>query len=175
MFGWAGTTSERTGNYYEQTQLLFPVKHKNYHQESFFKKQWESFQAHLDKEKCNTHRVSIFGYSAPVSDVEALGMMKEAWGDRDLEQFVIIGIRKEEDVRESWSEFIHTHHYDYTTNSFESSLARYPRRTDEALFCQYLPTTPVAAFVEPNPVPTNVQTFEEMWEWYQPLIDKESK
>lgn len=176
MFGCAGTTSKRTGNYYEPTQLLFPVKHKNYHQDSFIKKQWESLQAYLDKEKCNTHRVTIFGYSAPVSDVEALDMMKEAWGDigdRDLEQFEIIDIRREEDVRESWSEFIHTHHYDYTTSFFESSLARYPRRTDEAFFCQYLPSTPEEAFVEPNLVPTDFQTFEEMWDWYQPLISRE--
>lgn len=51
----------------------------------------------------------------PISDVEANAMMKQAWGnidDRDLEQFEIIDVRKEEEVRESWSEFIHTHHYD---------------------------------------------------------------
>ena len=88
MFGWASSTSNRTGNYYKPTQLLFPVKHKNYYQDTIIKKQWESLQAYLDKSKCNTHRVMIFGYSAPVSDVEALVMMKKAWGDigdRDLE------------------------------------------------------------------------------------------
>lgn len=37
-------------------------------------------QDRLDKEKCNTHNVTIFGYSAPVTDVEALSMMKSAWG-----------------------------------------------------------------------------------------------
>jgi hypothetical protein len=102
--------------------------------------------------------------------------MKDAWGDkcdRDLAQFEIIDIRRGEEVTESWSEFIHTHHYDYTTNFFDSSLARNPRRTDEAFFCQYLPSTPEKTFVEPNPVPTNFQTFEEMWDWFQPLIDKE--
>ena len=178
MFGWAGSTSKRTGNYYEPTQLLFPVKHKNYHQDSFIKKQWEILKDRLDKSTCNTHRVTIFGYSAPVSDVEALSMMKEAWGDigdRYLEQFEIIDVRREEEVRKSWAEFIHTHHNDYTTNFFESSLARYPRRTDEAFFCQYLPNTPEEAFVEPNPVPTHFQTFEELWGWFQPLIDKEKK
>lgn len=175
MFGWVGTTSERTGNYYEPTQFLFPIKHKNYHQDTFIKKQWESLQTHLDK-KCNTHRVTIFGYSAPVSDVEAPAMMKEAWGDigsRNLEQFEIIDVRNENEVRDSWKEFIHTYHYDYVTNFFESSLARYPRRTDEAFFRQYLPSTPDEAFVEPNQVPRYFQTFEEMWEWYQPLISRE--
>ena len=45
-------------------------------------------------------------------------MMKSAWGDiydRNLEQLEFIDIRKEEDLINSWSEFIHTHHYDYWT------------------------------------------------------------
>ena len=55
-----------------------------------------------------------------------------------------------------------------------SQRALYPRRTDEAFFCHYLPITPEEAFVESNPVPQDFQTFEEMWDWYQPLIDSES-
>lgn len=102
--------------------------------------------------------------------------MKKAWGsvnDRNLEQFEIIDVRSEEEVTYSWRDFIHTHHYDYRTSFFESSLAMYPRRTDEAFFCHYLPITPEEAFVDPNPVPQNFQSFEEMWNWYQPLIDRE--
>ena len=125
----------------------------------------------------NTHNVTIFGYSAPVSDVEAMGLMKQAWGsvdDRNLEQFEIIDVRSEEDVTCSWRDFIHTHHYDYCNSFFESSLAQHPRRTDEAFFCHYLPSTQEEAFVESNPVPQDFQTFDEMREWYQPLIDKEN-
>lgn len=33
--------------------------------------------------------------------------------------------------------------------------------------------TPEESFVESNPVPQDFQTIEEMWDWYQPLIDKE--
>jgi hypothetical protein len=36
-----------------------------------------------------------------------------------------------------------------------------------------LPITPEESFVESNPVPQDFQTIEEMWDWYQPLIDKE--
>ncbi len=93
--------------------------------------------------------------------------------DRDLEQFEIIDVRSEEEVTYSWRNFIHTHHYNYCNSFFESSLALYPRRTDEAFFCHYLPITPEESFVESNPVPQDFQTIEEMWDWYQPLIDKE--
>lgn len=103
-------------------------------------------------------------------------MIKSAWGDknnRNLEQLEFIDIRKEEDVINSWSNIIHTHHYDYRTSFFESSLALYPRRTDEAFFCRFLPATAEETFVESDPTPQDFKTFQEMWDWYQPLIDKE--
>ncbi len=62
--------------------------------------------------------------------------MKKAWGSieyRELEEIELIDIRDEE-VIDSWSEFIHTHHYSYHTNFFDSTLAKCPRRTCEATF-----------------------------------------
>ena len=176
MMGRAGQHSRDLQIYFEPTPLLYPVKHKDYTSSAYIKAAWNILQERLDKEKCNTHNITIFGYSAPVSDVEALGMMKKAWGDvddRDLEQIELIDIREEEEVRNSWDGFIHTHHYNYCTSFFESSLALYPRRTDEAFFCHYLPLTPEEAFVEDNRVPDDFQTFEEMWAWYEPLFQNE--
>lgn len=174
--GMAGMHSKDGKIYYEPTKLLYPVKHKDYTSDPYIRNVWNVLRKCLDKCTCNTHNVTIFGYSAPVSDIEAMGLMRKAWGDvkdRNLEQFEIIDVRSETEVAYSWREFIHTHHYDYRTSFFDSSLALYPRRTDEAFFCRYLPSTPEEAFVEPNPVPQNFRSFEEMWNWYQPLIDRE--
>lgn len=176
MMGRAGMYSRDGEIYFEPTRLLYPVKHKDYSSDPFIKLSWDILQERLDKSQCNTHNVTTFGYSAPVTDVEAMGLMKKAWGrvdDRDLEQFEIIDVRSEEEVTYSWRNFIHAHHYNYCNSFFESSLALYPRRTDEAFFCHYLPITPEESFVESNPVPQDFQTIEEMWDWYQPLIDKE--
>lgn len=176
MLGRAGMFSKNESIYFEPTQLLFPVKHKDYNKDPFIRSSWQMLQYRLNKEKCNTHNVTVFGYSAPISDVEALDMMKSAWGDlheRNLEQLEFIDIRNEEDVIDSWSDFIHTHHYDYRTSFFESSLAQYPRRTDEAFFCHFFPITPEEAFVEANPVPQDFKTLKEMWDWYEPLVAKE--
>lgn len=49
--------------------------------------------------------------------------------------------------------FIHTHHYDYITDYFQSSLAQFPHRAGESFMHQYLPTMEEEAFQEPNPVP----------------------
>ena len=81
--------------------------------------------------------ITVFGYSAPKSDIEAVKMMKKAWGpvnDRNMEEIELIDIREEDEVRSSWNGFIHTHHYMYHTDFFKSALARYPRRTCEATF-----------------------------------------
>lgn len=61
---------------------------------------------------------TIFGYSAPKTDISAIELLKEAWGTaekRNLEEIEIIDIRSEEDLRQTWDEFIHSHHY--TTHS----------------------------------------------------------
>lgn len=105
-------------------------------------------------------------------------MMKKAWGDvekRNMEQFEIIDLKTEREVIESWKDFVHTHHYDYCNSFFDSSLAKYPRRTDEAYWCHYLYMTPEEAFADENPVPSDFNTLQEMWNWYQPLIDREKE
>jgi len=174
--GPAGYTSQQTGIFYEPTQLLYPVKHKDYSQDCFIRREWEMLQQRLDKREWNTHYVTIFGYSAPVSDIEAHDIMKKAWGNidnRNMEQFEIIDVKDENEVVDSWKDFIHTDHYDFVTSFFESSLALYPRRTDELYWCRYKPTTEEESFVDAYPIPKGFQTFEEMWNWYQPLIDVE--
>lgn len=173
--GWAGSIGNRTHKYFEPTKLMFPIKHKNYASDTYIKDAWSRF------EKClqNAQRVTVFGYSAPKSDVEAISAMQKAWGtpeERNLEQFELIDIRQEDEVRESWDGFIHTHHYDYCTDFFQSSLALYPRRSFEAYMMQCFPITPEETFVEAVPIPQNdIHTFDEMWEWYKPLIECEEE
>lgn len=77
-------------------------------------------------------------------------------------------------MRESWAGFIHTHHYDYCTDFFQSSIAQYPRRTFEAYMLQCFPVTPEEGFVEAVPIPEkDIHTFEELWKWYEPLVEAE--
>ena len=37
-----------------------------------------------------------------------------------------------------------------------------------------MPLTPSEAFSENNPVPKNIQTLEELWNWFKPLIEAEN-
>lgn len=130
----------KCGNLLRPIKLLYPVKKKDYTGDIAIAKSWKTLQNALEK----AYMVTIFGYSAPKSDVEAIAMLKKAWGDvekRNLEEIEIIDIRPEDEVVESWTEFIHTHHYSCHSNLFDASLGKLPRRTCEATFDRLMKCT----------------------------------
>ena len=164
-----------TGNYMEPTQLLFPITKKDY-QDEFTQSQWEMLREWLSSE--DTKRLTIFGYSAPQSDLEAINLMKSAWkqvGQREMEQIEVIDKQPEEVILKSWEEFTYGGHTDYSDNYFGSVLAYNPRRTSESYFNHYLPMTPSEAFRQSNQIPQDFKTLEELWDWHKPLIEAEEK
>lgn len=174
--GPAGWYSKATKNFLSPSKLLFPIEKKDYASDEFIITEWERLKYWLNSD--STKRVTIFGYGAPKSDYEAIKILNDSWGtkdDRNMEQFEIIDIRKEEEVRNNWDNFIHSHHYDYSDTYFKSSLAYNPRRTSESFFQHYLPMTPSEAFSENNPIPHDIQTLEELWKWHYPLIEAENE
>jgi hypothetical protein len=121
------------GRNFEPAPLLYPVAHKNYTEDPYIHDSWKALRSKLKQ----AYLVTIFGYSAPRTDAEAIALMKEAWGsaqERNLEDFEFIDIRSEDDLRANWDEFVHSHHYEVHNNFFASSLAQHPRRTTVELF-----------------------------------------
>ena len=146
-----------------KTKLLYPVAEKNYHRDQFISRQWATMEDLLR----HAFMVSIFGYGAPVSDASAIDLLTKAWGgveNRNMEEIEVIDIREESDLRETWSPFIHTHHYSVASNFYESWIANHPRRTGEAYINQFLR----AQFIESNPLPRSCD-FEALWKWYDKL------
>lgn len=172
-----GYQARRDGGVFEPTKLLYPVEQKKYTADEFISIEWERVKYWLSKES-GTVRATIFGYGAPVSDVEAVSLLNNAWGspeERAMEQFEIIDITPEEELRRRWDGFIHSHHYDITNSYFGSSLANNPRRTSESYFCHYQPFSPKEAFRKSNPIPDTFKSMEELWKWHEPLIEAELK
>lgn len=123
----------RCGETLKPMKLLFPIKKKDYTGDIAISKSWKQLRNALEK----AYMLTIFGYSAPTSDAEAVDMLKQAWGavnDRNLEEIELVDIRDENEVLDSWNQFIHTHHYSYHTSFFDTTLARCPRRSCEATF-----------------------------------------
>lgn len=113
--------------------LLYPVKNKDYTSDPAIAACWREFNNALAR----AYMVTIFGYSAPVSDAAALEAMQKAWGNpkqREYEQFEIINRGEREEVLRSWENFIFPGHCEYYTSFFDTSLAKFPRRTCEVTY-----------------------------------------
>jgi len=152
---------------YEPSKLLFPVLEKNYSQDPFISAEWKTLRNKLK----DAYMVTIFGYGAPTSDLEAISLMKDAWGDvysRELEEIEIIDIKDEEELRETWSDFIHTHHYTTCSNFYESFIPKHPRRTCEAMWNQLME----CKFITDHDIPLNYP-FKDLYDWMNPLLDIE--
>ena len=154
---------------YTPTPLLYPVKEKNYQDNEFIKAQWTTISQYMKFARV----VTIYGYSAPKTDIEAKNLLLTGWGSwekRQFEQFEII-IKPggdEQDARVAWDDFIHTHHYRIRHDFMDSYIAQTPRRTIESWWAQNFE----AKFVENNSYP-KLTSVSDLAEWLQPLIKAE--
>lgn len=149
------------------SRLLYPVSQKNY-QDPPLDSVWQEFQGHLT----TAMFVTIFGYSAPSADTEALDLMAEAWGDwksRQFEQIEFIDTKSESDLLRNWQAFVWLGHHDTHSDFRDSWIAKHPRRSIEAFRSQNFD----AAFIEDNPLPetTDLATLQA---WFKPLADAEN-
>ena len=152
---------------FQDSRLLYPVGQKNYNNDPFIAKSWELLQHSLK----SAYVVTTFGYSAPATDVEAVGLLKDAWGNpqqRELEEIEIIDIKDEEKLYPTWEPFIHSHHYRTTNSFYESIIGRSPRRSCEAMWMMLMD----AVFIDTNPVPQG-SSWEELRQFYDVLLEDE--
>ena len=104
---------------YEAVQLFYPVWQKNYQADGFVADQWETLRAFMK----HAYWITIFGYSAPATDVEALQLLNDmatenslrAWGDVE-----IIDIKEQHELHEKWKPLFVRGHY--------SLLSRFARQ-----------------------------------------------
>jgi len=149
--------------------LLYPIDKKDYNQTPFLSHQWQIFQAHLRK----ASMVTIFGYSAPTTDVAARKLMKEAWGtpqQRSLEEIEFIDLKPIEILKQEWQEFIHSHHCRNHISFNYSFIATFPRRTIEAYNSEIL----LGEILDYNP-PPQFSTLLVLWEYIRPLQEEEKR
>lgn|SRR5574344_735034 len=117
--------------------LLYPIKKKEYNKDLFNRDSWNTVKKYLER----AYIITIFGYSAPPSDVEAIKMLKEAWGDnqkRNLEETEIIDIKEDDQLLKTWEPFINSHHYEIKKSFYQSIIGSFPRRSCECIFDQFM-------------------------------------
>lgn len=167
--GVRGAACSRCGDPFIPDRLLYPVATKDYSTDPSIAAAWVAMRNALQ----NALLVTIFGYGAPSSDRDAVALMSGAWGSpetREFEQIELIDLRPEAELRNTWSRFIHTHHYECHGTWQDSFLAQHPRRSAEAFVNQIIE----AQFIAINPAP-HAGTFKDLVAWHNPLLAAEQR
>ncbi len=154
---------------FKTSRLLYPVRQKNYQNDVSISREWHD----VEKALKSAYALTIFGYSAPVTDVEAKQLMTQAWGrqsQRELEQIELIDVISDDDLRKRWGDFILEHHYEVATDFFSSRVAKHPRRSCEAIWSQFMEMK----FFEQDPLPRGVG-LEVLIEWIKPYLEWEAR
>ena len=125
--------SRYDSNLGEKCPLLFPVAQKDYTNNVVIKDSWTMVKEYLKR----AYILTIFGYSAPNTDIEAVETLKEAWnfyGKKLIEEIEIIDILDKKELEIKWHNFSEETHLHCVKDFFESMCGKYPRRTTEQLF-----------------------------------------
>ena len=153
-----------------KSKLLFPIKNKNYNDNVLISGFWHDTQEYIKQ----ASMITVFGYGAPTTDVEAIKLFKSAWGeveDRSLEEFEFINLESEEICLNKWKDFVHTHHYRYSNNFYDSYIGIFPRRSAlvEMLTHNFNISHRTDLGFKPN------MSFEELMDMLHPLLMEEEE
>ena len=130
---------------------------------------WDSLRSHLNY----AYMFTIFGYSAPTTDIDAKELMLSVWKNNktlELAEVEIIDTKSEKEIIKTWKDFTFSHHYQIHKSFFDSYLARFPRRSCDA----FAESSLMCKFLEENKFP-KFENIEEMHKWIKPLIEEEEK
>ena len=152
----------------QPTNLLYPVRQKNYKADLFIDNEWRELETALS----NGYMLTIFGYGAPSTDVEAVDLMLRGWGTNptfELAEVEIVDIKPEEELKKTWERFLCRTHYSSTNDIWKTWLFRYPRRSCEALAMATLQNDPWHRNQFPRP-----KSLSQLHGWIAPLILEET-
>lgn len=159
---------QQCGDPLQPTRLLYPVKHKDYNTDPFIANEWKRLKWFLSK----AYMLTIFGYGAPSTDIEAIHLMSHAWQNNprfELGQVNIVDVKPERQIEKTWKPFFCRNHYGIFETFRATSLSRYPRRSCEALAFATLQNSPWQDNLLPR-----FKSLRKLHKWLAPLISEEA-
>jgi hypothetical protein len=149
--------------------LLYPVKQKNYANNPFIKSEWIQLRYVLR----HAYFFTIFGYSAPKTDVEARKVLLNEWKTNpifELAQIEIIDIKSKKELKDNWREFFCRAHHGTFDSVWHSHIFQYPRRSCEGLAMATLQNMPWRTNCFPK-----TKNLRELQGWAQELWEEEQQ
>ncbi|MBU8933870.1 MAG: hypothetical protein KOO62_07665 [candidate division Zixibacteria bacterium] len=157
------------GDIFTRCPLLYPISKKDYADDPYISNAWDVLKSHLN----HAYILTIFGYSAPETDAEAMKYLRDGWGPthgKRFSQTEIIDIVDPNELQSAFRPFIHSNHYEVHSNFRESILAHYPRRSCEALWSMFMENHPYNEISIPE-----TDDWNELREWFNPFIRAEAE
>ncbi len=164
-----GRCCSKCGKKLTPSKLLYPVGQKDYSADPFIKNEWDRLRDALGR----AYYLTIFGYSAPKTDVEARKLMLDDWKANPtlvLAQVDVIDISPEDELEKTWEDFFVRDHYMSVADIFRSYLFQHPRRSCDAFAAATLMNKPWYD----NPFP-RFKKLAELQSWIGPLIEEEDR
>jgi len=165
--GWRWNVCDRCNNRFSPSKLLYPVSKKKYSADEFLLDEWDGLLRHIQR----AYFITVFGYSAPVTDAEAKKLMSDVWQQnttRDLAQIDLIDIKPRVEVKNNWFDFFVPRNYGIYSNFFDTYLSTHPRRSCDAFAMATLQQHPW----RDNHFPKDL-TLSELQDWVLPLVEEE--
>jgi hypothetical protein len=165
--GFIGDKCDQCGTLLQPTKLLYPVRQKNYSADPFIATEWKELEAALK----DAYLLTVFGYGAPATDVEAVDLLLRGWGENptfELATVQIVDIRPEADLEKTWTRFFCRTHYSTNPDLWNTWQLRHPRRSCEALAMATLQNDPFRENRFPQ-----LKSLSQLHNWIAPLVVEE--
>lgn len=163
----SGMNCQKCGEAMESSPLLYPVTDKDYDSDPVIRDEWDMLRHALN----DAYFVTVFGYSAPVTDVAARKILIDTFTNnkfRELAEVEIIDIREQEDIETAWSGFFYSYHYSIFDSFENSQIFRHFRRSCDAFAMATLQCQPVH-----ENSPADISNIEDLKAFATPLYEEE--
>ena len=117
---------------FKDVPLLYPIENKDYSSHEYIRGSWEAARYFFEE----AFVLTIFGYGAPVSDADAVELLRSGWmerSDRRIEHVEIIDVVSSSVLFDRWSRFTPTGHLKPVRSIWDSWIMMHPRRSVESL------------------------------------------
>ena len=151
-----------------ESSILFPHGDKDYASDGIIARDWAFVTERL---KAAFH-LTIFGYSGPATDYKAKELLLNGWKRtpmRRVSHVEIIDVDDADVLRRNWRKFIPFHHDMVDQSFWESTIAKWPRRTAE-----YKTAASLYGTVSEAIGPVTTKSLEELQEWHAEIADAET-
>ena len=169
VLGQPGERCPMCGEALVESSIMFPHHEKDYASDRIIARDWAFVAERL---KAAFH-LTIFGYSGPATDYKAKELLLDGWKRtpmRDFSHVEIVDVGDGDGLRRNWRAFIPFHHDMVVRSFWESTIARWPRRTAE-----YKIAASLYGAVSERIGPMRTGSLRELQAWHADIAEAETE